>query len=313
MRNARNILLACLLTLAAFAFGGPGAASGFDSGVRTPTLADSRTGAVSVPFEIPIRQNGANPQPLHFQIAVQGFRLDPEPVEGRRIGSLDFLSDSGKFGNKAIYSNGPGSGGSRTWTIDWQLSDENEPIVATVIDGLGLDPSGQRVEDPEFTHISFTMPGNYHGFPVTGLVFRLNQDKDGGQTPGVGAVNPSAPGTYRITTHVVSAAPENEVSVASAFARVGLPPVRTSLRVKANSRKVRPGRVIRFRLKTTNETRDRVIVRLSGRRLARVPIGPAANFFRWRAPRKLKGRKVKLVFKPENGPARQVTVKVTRR
>lgn len=314
MNRARNILLAIALTFAVVAGAGQAVASAaFDSGVRTPVLGDSRPGAVSVPFEIPIRQNGANPQPLHFEVAVQGFKLDPEPVNGRRIGSLDFLTDSGKFGNKAIYSNGPGGGNTHTWTLDWQLSDENLPIVATVYEGLGLDLSGQQVQDPEFTLFSFTMPGNYHGFPVNGLSFRFNQDKDTGPSEGVGAVNPSEPGTYRITSHVVSAAPENAVSVASAFARVGLPPVKTALRVKPNRKKTRPGHLVRFRLKTINETKDLVAIWLGGRRLARVPVGPAPNYFQWRPTRELKGRTVKLRFKPEHGPARQVAVKVTRR
>ncbi len=132
------IAFACVLIL-------PNFAQAFDAGVRTPLLTDRSPGAVSVPFEIPVRQSAAVPQPLDFEIAVEGFRLDPAPAADLRIGSLDMVTDAGDFDNKAIFSNGPAIDGARTWTHDWQLS--NHPITATVEDGTGLGPAGEKTVD----------------------------------------------------------------------------------------------------------------------------------------------------------------------
>jgi hypothetical protein len=313
MATGRNILLCISLALAAMLGVASTPALGFDSAVRTPVLGNPAPGAVSVPFEIPVRQSDANPEPSVFRIAVEGFTFDPEAEDGLRIGSLDVLTASGKFGDKAIYSDGPGSGGVRTWTLDWQLSEDKKPITATVEDGYGLDPSGQRVADPAFTLISFVVPVNYHGFPVTGLELRFNENEKGTPSPGVGAVNPATAGNYLIRSRVESVAPESAVKVGSTSVRVGLPDPKTALRVSSDRKRIRPGSRVKFRLRTTNGTSDRVSVWLGGRRLGSLNVNSTVGFFNWRPGRSLSGRKVVVLFKPASGPARKVTVRVTRR
>ncbi len=313
MAAGRNILLFISMALAVLFGSVSSQASAFDAAVRTPVLGNPAPGAVSVPFEIPVRQTDANPQPLTFRIAVQGFSMDPEPQDGLRIGSLDVETASGKFGDKAIYSDGPGSGGIRSWTLDWQLSEDGKPITATVEDGLGLNESGSRVPLTGFTLISFTVPVNYHGFPVTGLNLRFNENEKGTPSPGIGAVNPEVAGTYLIRSRVESVAPRSAVRVGTASVRVGLPAPATALRVTSDRARVRPGKRVRFRLRTANETVDRVTVWQGNRRIGIVNVATSFSYFTWRANRSLRGHKVTLRFRPEAGPARKVTVRVTRR
>lgn len=295
-------------TLAALTLALPRSALGFDAGVRAPVLADPAPGAVSLPFEIPVRQSAAVPQPLDFEISVEGFTLDPDPQSGRRIGSFDMVSDSGEFNDKAIYSNGPGAYGVRSWTIDWQMGEE--PITATVEDGISLTASGQSVADPDSTLISFTVPGNYHGFRLMGISLRFNQQERGRATEGVGAVNPAEPGSYLIRTRVKSVAPESRVKVASAQVRVETPSPRTSLSVKANRTGVRQGGQVRFRLRTTNGTRDKVAIWLSGRKLGTVKVGPEGRNFVWRCGPRVRARNLHFSFRPLKGPAKTVSLKV---
>lgn len=302
-KNALGLTL-CLLLLAL-----PGQALAFDAGVRAPVLADPMPGAVSVPFEIPVKQSAAVPQPLNFQIAVEGFTLDPDPVADRRIGSFDMVTDSGDFDDTEIRSNGPGENGVRTWTLDWGLG---KPLVATVKDDLGLDVSGSPVADPDSTLISFTLPGNYHGFRLLGLSLRFNQERRGRVTEGVGAVNPSQPGRYLVRSRIESVAPESEVALASALVRVGQPLPRTALHVKANRLRTQPGGRVKFTLRTTNGTRDRVTVTIGQRRLRVIWIGPEARSFFWRPGRSLRGRRVAFAFKPDDGPARKLSLRVAR-
>lgn len=312
MAAGRSIFLFISLALAALLGAAATPALAFDSAVRAPVLGNTLPGAVSVPFEIPIRQSDANPQPSVFQIAVEGFTFDPEAEASQRIGSLDVLTASGKFGDKAIYSDGPGSGGFRTWTLDWQLSEDKKPITATVEDGYGLDPSGTRTPDVAFTLITFIVPVNYHGFPVTGLDLRFNENEKGTPSPETGAVNPETPGTYLVRSRVESVAPESAVKVASATVRIGLPDPKTALRVTSDRKRVPPGTRVRFRLRTTNETSDRVSVWQGGRRLGSVNVDSTVRFFIWRPDGSLGGRKVVLRFKPASGPARKLAVRVTR-
>ncbi|MBN8866300.1 MAG: hypothetical protein J0H98_01980 [Solirubrobacterales bacterium] len=206
--------LACLLSMLFLA----APAGAFDAGVRAPRLADPRPGAVSRPFEIPISQSAAVPQPSVFDLAIEGFDLDPTPQAGARIGSLDLITDSGNFDGTAILSGGPATDGVSTWTLDWRLSD---PILATVTDGLSLDARGERIADPDSALISFLVPGNYHGFRIMGLRLRLNQADRGRPTAAVGAVNPSRAGKYLVRSRIESVAPEREIEVRSAWVRVG--------------------------------------------------------------------------------------------
>lgn len=297
------IAFACVLIL-------PNFAQAFDAGVRTPLLTDQSPGAVSVPFEIPVRQSAAVPQPLDFEIAVEGFRLDPSPAADLRIGSLDMVTDAGDFDNKAIYSNGPAIDGARTWTLDWQLS--NHPITATVEDGTGLGPAGEKTVDDGSTLISFTVPGNYHGFRLMGLSLRFNQQEKSLPTPGIGAVNPTAPGSYLIRSRIESVAPGSSVKVASTRVRIGPDETRpkTRLAVGANRSRVRPGGLVRFSIRTLNGTSDFVTVRRGHHEIGKLKAGPAVRYLYWRASRRLRGRKVTFHFKPANGPAGNLTIRV---
>ena len=296
---------ACLLAMLV-----PGVAQGFDAGVRAPVLADRSPDAVSVPFEIPIRQSTAVPQPLEFEIAVEGFGLDPAPVPGLRIGSLDMVTDAGDFDDKAIYSNGPATDGVRTWTLDWQLS--NHPITATVEDRTGLAADGRKIARSDSTLISFTVPGNYHGFRLMGLILRFNQEDHGKPTAGVGAVNPAEPGNYLIRSRVLPAAPESQANVTSVWTRIGSSPSRpkTRIAVGVNRFRVHPGGLIRFSLRTVNDTTDSLTIRQDGRLLRKLKVGPDSRRFNWRLGNRFAGRKVTFRFKPRGGPAKRVAIRV---
>lgn len=312
MNPLRKTLLLASLAAAALMVPASSSAAEFDFGVRTPILPDASPGAVSVPFEIPIRQHGATREPFSVQIAIEGFDLDPNPVPGERIGSVDVLTASGTFGDKAIYSDGPGADGVRTWTLDWQLSEDKRPIVAEIRDGVALRPDGETLPDSNSTLIGFTVPVNYHGFPVSGLVFRFNENERGVPSPGVGAINPPEPGKYLIRSRVRPNGSDSAV-VASAYARVGPADTKTSLRVRPQSKRVRPGQKVRFSLSTANGTSDSVTVWRGGRRIGWLAVGPNVTRFTWRAKARLRGRAVRFVFKPAHGPARKVTVRVARR
>lgn len=309
MRGSMKITIGLAFALLAMAL--PQSALAFDAGVRTPLLADQAPAAVSVPFEIPVRQSAAVPQPLNFEIAVGGFTLDPDPVAGQRIGSFDLVTDSGEFNDKAIFSDGPATEGFRTWTIDWQLGED--PIIATIQDGTALDPDGHQIADPQSTLVSFTVPGNYHGFRLMGLSLRFNQQEKRESTPGVGAVNPPFPGKYLVRSRIQSVAPQSSVSVSSAWAAIGPSDPATAISVKAGRKVVRAGSKVGFRIRTTNETRDRVGIWLGGRLLRKFKVGPTAKTVSWKAPKKLAGRQIRLRFKPKNGPARIIKLRVTRR
>ncbi|MBN8870193.1 MAG: hypothetical protein J0H66_09975 [Solirubrobacterales bacterium] len=287
----------------------PQPAFAFDAGVKPPVLADPLPGAVSRPFEIPVTQSEAEPQPLHFEIAVAGFNLDPDPVAGRRIGSLDMTTDSGTFGDRAIYSNGPGFEGIRYWTLDWRLS--SNPILATVENGAGLDADGLKITDPGSTLIGFTVPGNYHGFRLMGLDLRFNQQEKGRSTPGVGAVNPALAGDYLIRSRIESVAPPSAVAVASTSVRVGPPAPKTKLMVGVNRSRVRPVGRIRISLRTVNQTRDTASVWLRGHRLRRLTVGPGPRYLYWRVKPRFRGQRLRFRIKPSNGPARQLVIRVT--
>ena len=157
------------------------------------------------------------------------------------------------------------------------------------------------------------MPVNYHGFPISGLDFRFNENEHGTPSPAVGAVNPMRPGAYLLRSRIESFAPGGGVDVASALARVGLPDPETELRVRADKQRVRPGGKVRFRLHTTNETSDTVTVLLGKRRLGRLEVGSRLAYFTWRPERKLRGRKVVLSFRPSSGPTRTLAIRVGRR
>lgn len=308
MRRAATTTLTAVLFLAFLIL--PGRALAFEAGLRAPQLGDPAPGAISVPFEIPIRQSEAVPQPLDFEIAVEGFSLDPAAVRDLRIGSLDLVTDSGDFDDKPIFSNGLAIDGVRTWTLDWQLGEK--PITARVEDGVALDPSGERIANPEFTLIIFTVPGNYHGFRLMGLGLRFNQEDHGLPTPGVGAVNPLTEGSYLLRSRITSVDPPGEVSVTSARVEIGNPRPATSLSVTANRSRVHPGGKVRFTLRTTNGTSDTVEVWLAGRRIRTVKVGSKQKRFSWKAPRKLAGRKAAFAFTPGNGVTRRLAVKVRR-
>jgi len=299
------MLLGMALVLAGFAT--PQSVLAFDAGVKPPVLADPLPGAISRPFEIPVTQSQTVPQPFDFEIAVAGFELDPNPVAGQRIGSLDMVTDSGDFDDKAIYSNGPGENRVRTWTLNWQLAD---PILATVEDGLALAADGGRVRDSESTLISFTVPGNYHGFRLMGLSLRFNQEDRGVATAGIGAVNPSRAGSYLIRSRIESVDPPREVNVASTSVRIGRPATKTRLAVGVNRFRVRPGGRVRISLWTTNQTRDRAAIWLRGHRLRRIKVGPAARHFSWRAKPRFRGQRLRFRIKPLNGPARRLVIRV---
>ncbi|MCB0859246.1 MAG: hypothetical protein KDB54_01165 [Solirubrobacterales bacterium] len=288
----------------------PSLAQAFDAGVRAPLLTDRAPGAVSVPFEIPFRQSAAVPQPLEFEVAVQGFSLDPAAIDGTRIGSLDMVTDAGDFDDKAIYSDGPGADGTRTWTLDWQLS--NDPITATVTDGTGLDASGEKINAPDSTLITFTVPGNYHGFRLMGLSLRFNQEDHGMPTPGVGAVNPVMPGNYLIRSRIRSVAPQSAVKVASTTVPIGLEAPKTRLVASANRFRVRRGGKVRISMRTANQTRDTVGIWLRGKRLRKVKVGPATKHIYWRPGRKFRGRRAVLHLRPAHGPDRQLVIRVIR-
>lgn len=286
-----------------------GQALAFDAGLRAPVLADPSPGAVSVPFQIPIIQPFPIPQPEHFEIAIEGFELDPEPMAGSQIGSLDLYTDSGPFGDKAIYSNGPGEGGLRTWTLAWQLAD---PIVATVEDGVSLDQAGNRVAAPDSTLISFSVTENYHGFRLTGLRLRFNQQNHGLATERVGAVNPPREGSYLIRSRIQSVAPQSAVKVSSVTARIGFPAPKTKLKIGVNRQRVRVGGRVRFALRTVNGTSDKVGIWRGRKLLRQVRITPRSRAFYWRATPAFKGRRVQFRFNPANGPERKVAVRVNR-
>jgi hypothetical protein len=300
-----KILLGMALALATVA--APSSALAFDAGVKPPVLPNPLPGAVSLPFEIPVAQSEPVPQPLNFEIAVAGFDLDPNPVAGQRIGSLDMVTDAGDFDDKAIYSNGPGSNGLRTWTLDWQLAD---PIVATVEDGVALAADGSRMTDPESTLISFTVPGNYHGFRLKGLSLRFNQEARGAATAGIGAVNPARAGSYLIRSRIESVDPPSAVRVAATSVRVGTPVPKTKLVAGVNRSRIRPGGRVRISLWTTNRTRDTAAIWLRGHRLRRVKVGPEARHFYWRVRPRLRGQKLRFRIKPVNGPARHIVIRV---
>ena len=87
----------------------------------------------------------------------------------------------------------------------------------------------------------------------------------------------------------------------------------TAISVKAGRKVVRAGSKVGFRIRTTNETRDRVGIWLGGRLLRKFKVGPTAKTVSWKAPKKLAGRQIRLRFKPKNGPARIIKLRVTRR
>lgn len=296
-----------MLVLAVLGLAAPHPARAFDAGLSTPVLENPLPGAVSRPFEIPVAQSAAVPQPLNFEISVAGFEFDPDPVAGRQIGSLDLVTDSGDFDDKEIYSNGPGQSGSRTWTFNWQLAD---PITATVEDGVGLDANGNRTAVSGTTLISFTVPGNYHGFRLTGLSLRFNQGIRGAATEGIGAINPPVAGSYLIRSRIESVPPQSEVSLSSTSVRVGPPVPTTRLATSVNRSRVRPGGRVRISVWTTNQTRDTVAIWLRGRRLGKVRVGPDARHFHWRVKSRYRGQKLRFRIRPLNGPPRQIMVRV---
>jgi hypothetical protein len=286
-----------------------GTASAYDAGIEKVTLPDGTPGNVSRPFEIVLGQTTAEPQPATVKLAIDGFELDPGMVAGTQIGSIDYYTDAGSFLGNPINTNGD-SGSGLTWNLDLLIY---PAMTATVQRGRGLDLNGNEVDRGGSTLISFTFPvESYAGFKLQKIGLRFNVNWEDKPTAAVGAKNPAA-GLYLIRSAVISRAPDPKTSVTASKIRVGDKVVpKTALSVKAKPARVKAGKKVGFTLKTTNKTRDRVAVWLLGRKIRTIQVGPAAKVFRWKAPRKLIGKRVSFSFSPDNGAVRKVRIKVTR-
>lgn len=270
--------ISIVLAVACGLLAAPAAASAAtDAGVSGVSLADPRPGAVSLPFSVPITQSTIDPQPSEMRIAIEGFELDPGTASDRRIGSVDYDTDLGYYPGQWLTTGGGGS-----YLLEVPLG---SPVRAALQQGTFLDESGSPVEADHSTLISFTLPGSLPlGAKLRTLAFQFNVDYQGLPTPQVGATNPAA-GEYRIRSWVKAV--DGSEKVATRKVTVGKPgPAGPKLKVKANRKRVAPGKKVRFRISLSDGPSKRVTVRTGGRVEARVKVGSRrAATYRWRAPR----------------------------
>ena len=230
---------------------------------------------------------------LNFTVTEQGTTT----IRSKALDRVGNLSSSYKV-NKINYDSvAPGINNSR-WFDNGAILSGTIPLNQTVNDDISK-LSEARIEirqndDPWTTLNRRTWPSptraeNYTAYFNTARF-----------APGYG---------YEIRIAVRDRAGNETVSSATSFEIVPGPPTPTALQVRANKYTVNKGGRVRFSYRTTNGTTDTIRVFINGRRVTRLSALPRNKTWIWRAR---KSGQTKVVFRPDNGPARTIRIRVRR-